>query len=192
MALDQIGWDPELTSTGLPFIERKATKEARLADNIISRDDPVRLLVGAAGVQGNACPRFSDLYSGVGAHQCTGKAASRKIWKSALEKLRTIDRCLYVSAFSFVAATPCSASSRALKLQFTSDIEKRLLSVVGTIKGPEGSAIDLDAELISFIRDSFDVFELQLAHEEALGTEIDNKRFIEAKTIRDLLELVSG
>jgi hypothetical protein len=43
VALNQIGWDAELTSTGLPFIERKATKEARLADNAISRDDRVSL-----------------------------------------------------------------------------------------------------------------------------------------------------
>jgi acyl carrier protein len=72
------------------------------------------------------------------------------------------------------------------------DIEKRLLSVIGTIKGSEGSAINLDAELRMFVRDSFDVFELQLDLEEAFGTEIDNERFIEAKTIRDLLGLVSG
>jgi len=43
VALNQIGWDAELTSTGLPFIERNATKEARLADNALSRDDCVRL-----------------------------------------------------------------------------------------------------------------------------------------------------
>lgn len=73
-----------------------------------------------------------------------------------------------------------------------SDIEKRLPTVIGTIKGSEGYAIDLDAELRTFIRDSFDVFELQLALEEAFGTEIDNERFIEAKTVRDLLGLVSG
>jgi acyl carrier protein len=73
-----------------------------------------------------------------------------------------------------------------------SDIEKRLLSAIGTIKGPEGSVVDLDAELKTFIRDSFDVFELQLALEEAFGIEIDNERFMEAKTVRDLLGLVSG
>lgn len=73
-----------------------------------------------------------------------------------------------------------------------SDIEKRVLSVIGTIKGSEGSGIDLDAELRTFIRDSFDVFELQLALEEAFGTEIDNERFIEARTVRYLLGIVSG
>src|SRR5690606_11871132 len=62
VALNQVNWDAELTSTGLPFIERKAAKDALLLDKVISRNDRVRLLVDAAGFQGNACPRYSDLY----------------------------------------------------------------------------------------------------------------------------------
>jgi hypothetical protein len=101
VALNQVNWDAELTSTGLPFIERKAAKDALLLDKVISRNDRVRLLVDAAGFQGNACPRYSDLYFAAGAHQCIGKAASRKIWKSTVEQLRMINRCLQVTAFSF-------------------------------------------------------------------------------------------
>lgn len=99
--LNQINWDPELTTTGLPYIERKASKSIRLSDKVISENDRVRLFVDAAGVQGNACPRYSNLYFAVGAHQCIGKAISRKIWKSTTKHLCTIDRTLHVTAHSF-------------------------------------------------------------------------------------------
>jgi hypothetical protein len=99
--LNQINWDTELTTTGLPYIERKASKNIRLSDKVISENDRVRLLVDAAGVQGNACPRYSNLYFAVGAHQCIGKAVSRKIWKSTTKHLRAIDRTLHVTAHSF-------------------------------------------------------------------------------------------
>ncbi len=101
VALNQLGWDRELTSTGLPFVERKALKDTHLSNHLISRNDRVRLLLDAAGVQGDACPHYSDLYFAAGAHQCIGKAVSRKIWKTTVEKMRVIDRTLHVTAFSF-------------------------------------------------------------------------------------------
>lgn len=71
------------------------------------------------------------------------------------------------------------------------DAQTKLFSAIRKIKGPDGP-FDLDSELTSLIRDSFDVFELQIAIEEAFDIELDNERFVEAKTIRDLLGLVSG
>jgi acyl carrier protein len=71
------------------------------------------------------------------------------------------------------------------------DAQTKIFSAIRKIKGPD-SAFDLDSELTSLIRDSFDVFELQIAIEEAFDIELDNERFVEAKTIRDLLGLVSG
>jgi acyl carrier protein len=71
------------------------------------------------------------------------------------------------------------------------DAQTKLFSAIRKIKGPD-SPFDLDSELTSLIRDSFDVFELQIAIEEAFDIELDNERFVEAKTIRDLLGLVSG
>ena len=71
------------------------------------------------------------------------------------------------------------------------DAENRLLAAIKTITGQD-RPVDMDSELKDLIRDSFDVFELQLALEEAFGIEMDNERFIDAKTVRDLLGLVSG
>lgn len=71
------------------------------------------------------------------------------------------------------------------------DAQTKLFSAIRKIKGPD-SPFDLDSELTALIRDSFDVFELQIAIEEAFDIELDNERFVEAKTIRDLLGLVSG
>jgi acyl carrier protein len=67
----------------------------------------------------------------------------------------------------------------------------RLLTAIKEVKGSD-IPLDLDSELSGFIRDSFDFFELQLAIEEEFSIEIDSERFLEAKTIRDLLGLVSG
>ncbi len=71
------------------------------------------------------------------------------------------------------------------------DAENRLLAAIKTITGQD-RPVDMDSELKDLIRDSFDVFELQLALEEAFGIEMDNERFLDAKTVRDLLGLVSG
>ncbi len=71
------------------------------------------------------------------------------------------------------------------------DAENRLLAAIRTITGQD-RPVDMDSELKDLIRDSFDVFELQLALEEAFGIEMDNERFLDAKTVRDLLGLVSG
>jgi acyl carrier protein len=71
------------------------------------------------------------------------------------------------------------------------DAENRLLAAIKTITGND-RPVDMDSELKDLIRDSFDVFELQLALEEAFGIEMDNERFLDAKTVRDLLGLVSG
>lgn len=71
------------------------------------------------------------------------------------------------------------------------DAENRLLAAIKTITGQD-RPVDIDSELKDLIRDSFDVFELQLALEEAFGIEMDNERFLDAKTVRDLLGLVSG
>lgn len=71
------------------------------------------------------------------------------------------------------------------------DAENRLLAAMKTITGQD-RPVDMDSELKDLIRDSFDVFELQLALEEAFGIEMDNERFLDAKTVRDLLGLVSG
>ena len=101
VALSQINWDTELASTGLPFIERKALENTSLSHHSISQNDRVRLMIDAAGVHGDTCPHYSDLYFAMGAHQCIGKAASRKIWKSTVQQLRSIDRRLQVTNFSF-------------------------------------------------------------------------------------------
>lgn len=50
--------------------------------------------------------------------------------------------------------------------------------------------MDLDTKLASFIRDSIDFFELQIAIEDAFDIEIDTERFVDVKTVRDLLELL--
>ena len=71
------------------------------------------------------------------------------------------------------------------------DSANRLLTAIKQVKGSD-IPLDLDSELSSFIRDSFDFFELQLAIEEEFSIEIDSERFLEAKTVRDLLELLSG
>lgn len=71
------------------------------------------------------------------------------------------------------------------------DAENRLLAAIKTITGQD-RPVDMDSELKDLIRDSFDVFELQLALEEAFGIEMDNERFLDAKKVRDLLGLVSG
>jgi hypothetical protein len=101
VALSRMNWDAELTSTGLPFIERKALEATHLSHQLISQNDRVRLLIDAAGVRGGACPHYADLYFATGAHQCIGKAVSRKLWKSTVELLRPIDRTLRITAFSF-------------------------------------------------------------------------------------------
>ena len=71
------------------------------------------------------------------------------------------------------------------------DAENRLLAAIKTITGQD-RPVDMDSELKDLVRDSFDVFELQLALEEAFGIEMDNERFLDAKKVRDLLGLVSG
>lgn len=101
VALNRINWDAELNSTGLPFIERRALERTRLAQQPILPNERVRLFVDAAGFRGDVCPHYSDLYFAAGAHQCIGKAASRKIWKSTVDQLRLINRSLKVTGFSF-------------------------------------------------------------------------------------------
>jgi acyl carrier protein len=70
------------------------------------------------------------------------------------------------------------------------DAANRLLSAISKISGT-ASPPDLDEDLSVLIRDSLEVFELKSAIEEEFDIEIDNERFMEAKTPRDLLCLVS-
>jgi acyl carrier protein len=69
------------------------------------------------------------------------------------------------------------------------DAESRLFSVIAKIRGSD-APLDLDTKLASFIRDSIDFFELQMAIEDAFEVEIDTERFVDVKTVRDLLELL--
>jgi acyl carrier protein len=71
------------------------------------------------------------------------------------------------------------------------DAANRLLSAISKISGT-ASPPDLDEDLSVLIRDSLEVFELKSAIEEEFDIEIDNERFMEAKTPRDLLCLVSS
>jgi acyl carrier protein len=69
------------------------------------------------------------------------------------------------------------------------DAESRLFSVIAKIRGSD-APLDLDTKLALFIRDSIDFFELQIAIEDAFDIEIDTERYVDVKTVRDLLELL--
>jgi cytochrome P450 len=99
--LNKIRWSAELPATGLPLIEKKATKDVTIGGCAIKAGDRIRLFLDAAGFQGNTTPQYSDLYFAAGPHRCPGMAFSRQIWKLIVKYLSQVDKRLVITATTY-------------------------------------------------------------------------------------------
>jgi len=98
-ALRDIAFDRDFPATGLPLIEKRATRDFQLAQHTIKAGERLRLFLDCAGFGQAAVPAFSELYFAAGRHKCPGMNFSRRCWKLLAGQLaQSRARLLLVSA----------------------------------------------------------------------------------------------
>lgn len=96
-SLSSIAWPNRLIETGVPYVERRADKDAEIDGQLVRRGDRLRLFMAAAE---HGSPNAFSNYFGGGRHKCLGEPLSQKAWHiltAQLAKIATKVRILCVS-----------------------------------------------------------------------------------------------
>lgn len=78
--LSDIEFPPNLTATGVPFIERVANRDIEIGEMKVAKDQKVRLMIDATSRQISG--EETDLFFGKGRHLCIGKPMTLVVWRS--------------------------------------------------------------------------------------------------------------
>jgi len=96
VALKEIKWPNQLTRTGLPIIEKIATRDVVFGGQQICAGQGLRLFIESEGVNLDGSYSFSEIFFAVGSHKCLGMNFSKQVWERFRSFISSIDRSIQI------------------------------------------------------------------------------------------------
>jgi hypothetical protein len=99
--LDEMDWDIPIPASGVPVVERFASEEVLIDQQLILKGQRIRLYLDSSGYTQLEGPRYSSLYFGSGSHLCLGMPLGIKIWEDLRDQLKKIHLKVNVKKFAY-------------------------------------------------------------------------------------------
>ncbi len=96
--LSKIDWPKDLPQTGLPYVDRLASKDILLEGKSIKKGDRIRLYLDNLSTEADA--HRKGMF-GLGIHSCLGKAICIKAWSELTARLSKIDATLTTTRYEY-------------------------------------------------------------------------------------------
>lgn len=96
--LSEFVWSDKLPRTGVPYVDRIATKPTALAGSRVEPGQRLRLFLDALRLSGGD---ETDYYFGAGRHVCLGKAVSIQAWHILTAELARIEKRIRITEVQY-------------------------------------------------------------------------------------------